>query len=157
MQHISEIVSIFALMISLFAFLENRRNNRIGLAPTLIGHEKQGLSEYSYSIQNKGRGPAYFTKVEYFLDQKPLNDTSLRDAIAKMLAEHAVRANFSVTHPAQQNVMQPGEELMLAKIGVIKEDAEKFAAIPSGRIAVRITFKSGHGKKAVWASDDRLA
>lgn len=155
MQYVSEAISIAALALSAFAFAENRRNNRIGQAPALFANEVDDPAGYSYAIQNKGGGPAMFERVEYFLDGKPL-DTSLSEAIRKELASAGIRCRLSVTQPAQENVLQAGEQIMLVQIAVNEADAAKLKAIPSNRLGVRITFKSVHGKRRVWASDDGL-
>lgn len=157
MQYISEVLASVALLVSVSSFLEARRNNRIGRAPALLSNETETPTGYSYSIQNKGSGPAHFETVEYFVDQQPLGDTPLRDAFAKILTENGLRYHLSVTQPAQQNVMQAGEEITLVKIAAPPEDAIKLKAIPSDRFAVRITFRSAYGRRNVWASDDRSA
>lgn len=61
MQYVSEFISVAALGVAAFAFVENRRNNRLGKAPSLLGSEVEEPAGYSYSIQNiqnKGTGPA---------------------------------------------------------------------------------------------------
>lgn len=156
MQYVSELISVAALLLAAFTFAENRRNNRLGKVPTLLGSEVEDPAGYSYSIQNKGSGPAWFEKVEYFLDGKPLRDTNLTDTVRKELADAGIRCQLSVTQPAQENVLQAGEQITLVKIVAHAADAQKLKAIPSSRLGVRITFKSVHGKRHTWASDDSL-
>jgi hypothetical protein len=156
MQYISEVLASIALLISAFSFLESRRNNRVGHAPALLSNETETPTGYTYSIQNKGRGPAYFEKIEYFIDKQPLGDRSLREVIAKVLTENGVRCELSVTRPAQQNVMQASEQIVLVAVSVRPEDSAKLKAISADRFGVRITFRSAHGKRIVWASDDHL-
>lgn len=156
MQYISEAISILALTISALSVIENRRNNRIGQSAEVRGHSIEDPAGFSYEIQNKGKGPAYFTKVEYFLDQKPLQGISLRDTLAKVLSQAGISYKLSVTHPAQGGVMQAGETIQLVKISVSLEDAAKLKAIPSERFGVRITYRSAHGKTREWSTDDQL-
>lgn len=160
MEHLIEIISptisVIALLVSLLAFLENRRGNRLGKTPALFGLEHEGPNDYFYVIANKGNGPACFEKIEYFLDKKPLFDKTFREALTKVLAETGIRFNLTVTHPAQGNVMRPGEELMLVKVVVPPDCATALKAIPADRFAVRIVFKSIYGRRSTWASDDSL-
>lgn len=94
--------------------------------------------------------------MEYFLDGKALGETNLTDAIRKVLVEAGIRCQLSVTQPAQENVLQAGEQITLVKIVAHAADAQKLKAIPSTRLGVKITFKSVHGKRHTWASDDSL-
>lgn len=85
MEYLSIVVAVLALVISGYSVYENRRNNRIGQAPALMGHENESPTEYSYFIKNKGNGPAFFEKVEYFLNLRPLDDKPLREVVREVL------------------------------------------------------------------------
>jgi len=52
--------------------------------------------------------------------------------------------------------MAAGEELCLGRIIFTTQDADKFHGIDDAEFAVRITYKSSHGERKVWDSDDRL-
>ena len=156
MEYVSITIAIIALLISGYSVYENRRNNRIGQAPALMGHENESPTEYSYVIKNKGNGPAYFEKVEYFLNLQPLDDKPLREAVREVLSDKGMRFQSTITHLAQKGVMAAGEEIILGRILFLPEDAEKFQGIDDAEFAVRITYKTSHGETKVWASDDRL-
>jgi hypothetical protein len=53
--------------------------------------------------------------------------------------------------------MQAEEEVAFVKVVVPPEDAEKLKAISADRFAIKVTFKSAHGKRSVWASDDLVS
>lgn len=156
MQYVSVSISILAFAVSVISLIENRRNNRIGHSAEIRGHESENPTGYSYAIQNKGKGAAYFKKVDYFLDRKLLKDNSLREALANVLTQAGVRYELSITQPGQESILQAGEVMQLVKISVPLEDAARLKAIPSERFGVRILYKSVHGKNRVWVTDDRL-
>lgn len=156
MEYVSIAVAILALFVSGYSVYENRRNNRIGQAPALVGHENESPTEYSYFIQNKGNGPAFLEKVEYFLNLQPLDDKPLREAVREVLINKGIRFQSTITHLAQEGIMAAGEEICLGRIVFFPEDADKFQSIDDAEFAVRITYKSSYGERKVWASDDRL-
>jgi hypothetical protein len=105
MEYVSTAISVAAFLTSVAGFLESRRNNRVGKAPVIVGHENEGETDYSYIICNKGNGPAFFEKVECFLDGKPLGDKPLRVAIAETLNSRQIRYQLSVTNLGNECVM----------------------------------------------------
>ncbi|MBU2590695.1 MAG: hypothetical protein KKC21_01575, partial [Nitrospinae bacterium] len=52
--HISLVISLVALGLSICSVIESRRNNRVTHRPTIVGHETKALDEYKYEIINKG-------------------------------------------------------------------------------------------------------
>ncbi len=138
MEYVSIAIAIIALLISWYSVYENRRNNRIGQTPALMGHEIESPTEYSYVIQNKGTGPAYFEKVEYFLNLQPLDDKPLREAVREVLAKKRIRFHQStITQLAQKAVMVAGEEILLGRILFLREDGEKFQGIDDLATAIQ--------------------
>ncbi len=148
-------ISLLALLVSVYSLYESRRNNRINQEPVLAGHESESQTAYRYEITNKGNGTAFFEKVEYFLNLQPLDNKSFRDAVRETLTKEEIRAELTITHLGQKGVMSPGETIVLGSILFPAEDAIKFQNIGK-EFAVRITYKSSHGDKKVWASNDEL-
>jgi hypothetical protein len=156
MDFVSLIIAILALLVSTYSVYESRKSNRIGHEPVLVGHESESPTEYCYEIKNKGNGSAFFEKVEYFLNLQSLKDKSLKEAIREVLTKNGIRCQTTITNLGQESVMAPGETIVLAKIMLSLEETSKFEAITDAKFAVRILYKSAHGNRKVWASDDRL-
>lgn len=148
-------ISALALLASAYSIFEARRNNRLGQSPVIVGHESEGPTEYSFSISNKGSGPAYFEKVQYFLNLQPIEDKPIRESIREILHNNKIRHNSSITNLGQKTVIAAGEEITLAKIAFRQEDSEKFQNLDQ-ELAVRIVYRSSHGEEKVWSSDSRL-
>jgi len=151
----SLIISGLALVASAYSIYETRRNNRLGQSPVIVGHENEGPTGYSFSITNKGNGPAYFKKVQYFLNLQPIEDKPLGESVKDILNKNDIRHSSSITNLGQQGVMAAGEEITLAKIAFPLEDSEKFQNLDQ-EFAVRIIYSSLHGNEQVWCSDSRL-
>lgn len=151
----SLIISGLALVASAYSIYETRRNNRLGQSPVIVGHENEGPTGYSFSITNKGNGPAYFKTVQYFLNLQPIEDKPFGESVKEMLNKNDIRHNSSITNLGQHGVMAAGEEITLAKIAFLLEDSEKFQSLDH-EFAVRIIYSSLHGDEHVWCSDSRL-
>ncbi|EMP57376.1 hypothetical protein MSNKSG1_02108 [Marinobacter santoriniensis NKSG1] len=151
----SLIISALALVTSAYSIYETRRNNRLGQSPTIVGHENESPTEYSYSITNKGNGPAYFEKVQYFLNLQPIEDKPLGEYLKEILNKNEIRYSSSITNLGQKSVMAAGEVITLAKIAFPAEDSEKFQNLDQ-EFSVRIVYNSLHGDEQVWCSDSRL-
>lgn len=148
-------ISLVALLVSVYTLYESRKNNRISEEPVLVGHECESQTTYRYEITNKGKGTAFFEKVEYFMNLRPLEEKSFRDAVRETLTEEEIRAESTITQLGQKGVMAPGETIVLGSISFSAEDAVKFKKMDKA-FAVRITYKSAHGDKKIWASNDGL-
>lgn len=151
----SLIISWLALVASAYSIYETRRNNRLGQSPVIVGHENEGPTGYSFSITNKGNGPAYFKKVQYFLNLQPIEDKPFGESVKEILNKNDIRHNSSITNLGQHAVVAAGEEITLAKIAFSLEDSEKFQNLDH-EFAVRIVYSSLHGDEQVWCSDSRL-
>src|SRR5690606_25283657 len=155
MDYASLAISVLAFVASAYSVYETRRNNRLGQAPAIVGHEHESPTESSYLIKNKGNGPAYFQQVQYFLNLQPVENKSLGEIVRDVLNRNEVRHSSSITNLAQKGVLAAGEEILIAKIAFPPEDAEKFQNLGQ-EFAIRIVYKSLHGDEEVWSSDDRL-
>ncbi len=151
----SLIISGLALVASAYSIYETRRNNRLGQSPVIVGHENEGPTGYSFSITNKGNGPAYFKKVQYFLNLQPIEDKPFGETVKEILNKNEIRHTSSITNMGQRGVMAAGEEIALAKIAFPLEDSERFQSLDH-EFAVRIIYESLHGDEQVWCSDSRL-
>lgn len=156
MNYASIALSVLAILISAYSVYETRRNNRIGQQPTIVGERNQGPTEYSFVIKNKGNGPAFFERVEYFQNLQPSERKPIRDVVRETLQRKGIEFQSTVTELGQNSVMAAGEAITLAKIEFHPEDAAKFEAIDNAQIDIRITYKGIYGDSLVWASDDRL-
>lgn len=81
----SLIISWLALVASAYSIYETRRNNRLGQSPVIVGHKNEGPTGYSFSITNKGNGPAYFKKIQYFLNLQPIEDKPFGESVKEIL------------------------------------------------------------------------
>lgn len=151
----SLVISALAFLASAYSVYETRRSNRLGQSPAIVGHESESPTEYSFSITNKGSGPAYLEKVQYFLNLRPIEDKPLGESVREILNNKQIRHTSSITNLGQRAIIAAGEEITLAKIAFPQEDSEKFQELDQ-ELAVRIVYKSSHGDEKVWSSDSRL-
>lgn len=153
MEYASLVISVVALLVSGYSVYDSRRSNRIGHAPAIVGNESEGPTEYSYAIKNKGNGPAYFERVEYFFDSQPLQKP-FREAIHEALAGGGIRFESKITQLGQKTVMGAGEEILLGMIRFSAEDGAKFRELKP--FDIRIVYRSAYGERKVWATNDAL-
>ena len=153
MEYASLTISVIALLVSGYSVYDARRSNRIGHAPAIVGNELESPTEYSYSIKNKGNGPAHFERVEYFFDSQPL-EKPFREAVYEALSSAGIRFESTITQLGQQTVMGAGEEILLGRIRFSDEDGKKFRELKS--FDIRIIYKSAYGDRNVWATNDSL-
>jgi hypothetical protein len=152
----SFIISVFAFAISTYSVFVSRKNSMLTQEPHLVGHENEGDTEYSYIIINKGGGCAFFKKVEYFMNLKPIESNEFKKSIKDMLKTHGIRFRSSILSIGDENIMASGESYTLVGLEINKEDAEKMANIDDSVFGIRITYASSHGKEKVWSNDERL-
>lgn len=153
MEYASLVISVIAILISGYSVYDVRRSNRIGHTPAIVGNEFESQTEYSYSIKNKGNGPAYFECVDYFFDSEPL-EKPFREAVYEALTNNGIRFESKITQLGQKTVMAAGEELLLGRIRFPVEDSGKFRKMKL--FDIRIVYKSAYGEPKVWATNDRL-
>ena len=94
--------------VAAYAVYESRRINRISQRPVIVGHEEERNSGayYCYRITNKGNGSAFFTTVDYFLNQVPLVETTLQEAVRDLLDGGGIRYELTTTRLGNQTAMQ---------------------------------------------------
>lgn len=142
-------------MVAAFSLYENRRNNRISAEPVIVSLEIESPTEYRFEIINKGKGTAFFENVEYFANLKPIDRELFSGAVMEMLTKEGIQASLTTTKPGHKCVMASGETIVLGSITFKPEDAVKFRKMDK-EFGVRITYKSAHGYKKIWASNDEL-
>jgi hypothetical protein len=125
MEIVSIIIAVIALGVSIFSVYENRKHIRLSQEPYIVSHETESEARYSYEITNKGGGPAYFKKVEYFVGNKPLKEKNLREALTEILHQNDIKFKSSIVNMDDESIMAPGETFILATIEIAKEDAPK--------------------------------
>lgn len=156
MEIFSVIIATIALIVSVYSVYESRKNIQLSQEPHIVAHEKESETEFSYEITNKGGGPAFFKKVEYFLNLEPLKDKTIREALREVLTAHGVRFKSSIMKLGDETIMAPGETFVLASIVIHKDDIEKMKNIPNAIVGIRVIYRSAHGKEKIWRNDERI-
>lgn len=154
------LISLIALFVSGYSIYETRQHHRVSTRPKLVGQRHRGPFEFRYEIANKGLGPAYFKKVEYFERLEPLEGRSFTEAVSSALraAELFDSVALTTTELPSRAVMAPGDSDVLGHILLAnRSNAGKFQEfLDTYQIDIRITYQSAHGETDVWATDDTL-
>lgn len=150
------IIALFALVVSVYSVYESRKNNLLSQEPHIVAHEIESESEYRFQITNKGGGPAFFEKVEYFNELEKLEGEDFRLSIREVLIKNGIKFKSTIVKFGAETVMAPGETFVIIKLEVHHGDTKKMRELPNAVFGVKIHYKSLHGKSKVWVNDERI-
>lgn len=156
MEIISITIATVALIASIYSVFESRKNNILTHEPYIVAHEIEGDTEYVYQITNKGGGPAFFEKVDYYFNLEKLDGDNFRGSVNKILNENGIRYKSTIMKFGNETIMAPGETFDIIKINIHSEDKEKMGLLPNAVYGVKIIYKSAHGKSKSWFNDERI-
>ena len=149
-------IALIALAVSIYSVFESRKNNILSHEPHIVAHEVEGDTEYIYQITNKGGGPAFFEKVDYYFNLEKLGGENFRGAIKEVLKNHSIRHESTIMRFGDRTIMAPGETFEIIKMHIHSEDKEKMNLLPNTVFGVKISYKSAHGKRKTWVNDERI-
>jgi len=156
MELISIAIAVVALFVSIYSVYESKKNNLISQEPHIVAHEVEGDIEYIYQITNKGGGPAFFKKVDYYFNLENLEGENFRPAIKEVFQNYGIRFKSTIMKFGEETIMAPGETFEIIKVTIHPEDKEKINAIPDSVFGVKVKYASAHGKEKIWVNDERL-
>lgn len=152
------IIATLSMFVAAYSVYESRRHNRVSQIPALVGNEFETGNSYAYEVANKGNGHAFFERVEYFQNCRPLEPGDFRDAVRTALDQAGIQAlEVATTRLADNSVLAPGETVVIGKIIFSPDSAPKFVAMrQETEFDLRITYTSAHGTRKIWTSNDDL-
>lgn len=150
-------LSLVAILISLISLVESFRAARAGQTAVLIAEVTNDDDQFVYEIKNKGNGPAFFNKVEYFSGEATVSDTSFGQAIRAALREAGLACRVTTSEPATENVMAPGESIILVRLKFSADQRAKLDLLESKNFGIRISYRAALGGSRIFVSDQRLS
>lgn len=138
-------IAVMALFISIQQTWQSIRHNRLSVQPHLqaLHHYKDG--RFSFSIENKGLGPAFFDKADATLDGRPAPDSAY--SIAWVLSE--ILPNYKVADARFDTVsdgcaLPVNESLSIFSYVCSEEASECFLEELKERAVITISYKSAY-------------
>jgi hypothetical protein len=154
-----EIISIYiasaSAFISLGSFLFNWWSTIRGMEPHISGSVCKASNNYSYSICNKGGGPALIQKTNYYLNKQDLPKDEFEKKIKIVIESLSVPHSQSITTLGDKSIIGAGETTdLLAIVSHVHHPTFIPQLNEMMNLRIVIQYKSVHGKKKVFDSDD---
>lgn len=156
----SDVTSVCAILLSLYALVSTRRHNRLSVTPHLADYTNklttnEGLT-LTYDISNNGIGPARIKSFVLFRDGKAFPKKGEGDYVESFVREHlGKKLNYEIAHNfnfGEDDSLKAGDTRRMVQIFFPRakpEDREKILALFDG-IGIRIEYESFYGQKFVF-------
>lgn len=146
---LSSILAVGAIALATWEGLENRRHNRLSVAPRLDGSANISRESAALGIQSNGLGPAVITSFRIYLDDKIAFDAAADDSatspwqrIAPLLnLEHHTISGYAF---GRGSLLRAGQDYELFSV-MAKDSAnapEDYLATVINRLAVEVGYCS---------------
>jgi len=154
----SDITSVCAILLSLYALVSTRRHNRLSVNPHLADYTNklttnEGLT-LTYEISNNGIGPARIKSFVLFREGKPFPKEK-DDYVESFVREHlGNRLKYDIRHSfnfGKDDSLKAGDMRHILEIffpGAKLENREQILGMFEG-IGLRIEYESFYGQKFV--------
>jgi len=154
-QTISIYIAIISAVISLGSLLFNWWSTIRAMEPHISPSAVKSATQYAYSIDNKGGGPALITMVEYYVNQINLPKDAFEKELSTVVNGLGIPNSKSLTTLGNNSVVGAGESIQLLAITCLVNHATYIQQLDDAiKLRVVIQYKSVHGKKKTFDSDD---
>jgi hypothetical protein len=141
------VVSILALIVSLFSAVNNYYFSKNSIKPMLsisIGESQSNINTFGMSIKNSGMGPAKIESISFLFEGESYNEVRKfhKYFIGRLFPGIPIEFEYRITPIAQGFVIGAGQEVMITNY--LKKDESNQNKIESSlnRVDVRITYSS---------------
>lgn len=163
---IRAIIALLALFVALWSIYSGRKHNRLSVKPVLCDSITSDTANFlcSFSISNKGLGPAVIKESSYLIDGKPVEFNE----IMKMFKIQPSELVFRYRKIRPESVISKDEEFTVLEIhwdklkfGIpdnleiqkrIASDIKNYSIEISKRFSIKVTYESIYGESYIMES-----